>query len=74
MDLSKREYHCESCGHTQHRDVNAAMNIRNWGHQQWSIDHARQELPEAPVDVTADRLACWGETSQSHVKQEATAL
>jgi putative transposase len=74
MPLNQRAYACDTCGHVQHRDVNAAMNIKNWGHQQWSIDHARQELPEAPVDVTWDALTNWGETSQSHVKQEATAL
>lgn len=74
MDLSQREFHCDACGHTQHRDVNAAKNISNWGYQQWCRDHARQELPEAPVDVTADVLANWGEMSASTMKQEATAL
>jgi putative transposase len=56
LDLKQREYHCESCGVTQHRDINAAMNIKNWGLQQWNIDHARQELPQAPVDVTWDMM------------------
>lgn len=74
MDLSQREYHCESCGHTQHRDVNAAINIANWGYQQWCLDHARQELPEAPVDVMADMLAHWGLMSASTQKQEAVGL
>ena len=71
MDLSQREYHCDACGHTQHRDINAATNICNWGHQQWCIDHARWEPPEAPVDVTADVLTNWGEISASTMKQEA---
>ena len=71
LDLKQREYHCESCGHTQHRDINAAVNICNWGLQQWNIDHSRQELPDAPVDVTWDILTNWGEVSQSQVKQEA---
>jgi putative transposase len=74
MDLSEREYYCDSCEHTQHRDLNAAINIRNWGHQQWYYDHARQELPEAPVDVVADVFVNYGETSASTWKQEATAL
>jgi putative transposase len=74
MDLSQREYHCDACGHTQHRDINAAININNWGHQQWCVDHARQELPEAPVDVTADILTNWGEISASTMKQEAVGL
>ena len=72
LDLKQREYHCESCGHTQHRDINAAVNIANWGLQQWSIDHSRQGLPDAPVDVTWDILSNWGEVSQSQAKQEAT--
>jgi putative transposase len=74
LDLSQREFHCDSCGVTTHRDTNAAINIKTWGHQQWCIDHARWEPPEAPVDVTADILTCWGETSASTTKQEATAL
>jgi putative transposase len=74
MDLSEREFHCDSCGYTVHRDTNAAINIKNWGYQQWCRDHARQELPEVPVDVSADILAHWGETSASTMKQEATAL
>ena len=74
LDLKQRQYHCESCGQAQHRDINAAINIKNWGHQQWNIDHSRQELPEAPVDVTWDILTNWGEVSQSQMKQEATVL
>lgn len=74
LNLSQREYYCDSCEHTQHRDLNAAINIRNWGHQQWTLDHSRQELPEAPVDVTADVITNWGETSASTMKQEAVVL
>ena len=74
LDLKQRQYHCDSCDHTQHRDVNAAINIKNWGHQQWNIDHSRQELPDVPVDVTWDTLTNWGEVSQSQMKQEATVL
>jgi putative transposase len=74
MDLSHREFHCDSCGTTLHRDVNAAINIKNWGYQQWCRDHARQELPEVPVDVTADILTNWGEMSASTMKQEAVGL
>jgi hypothetical protein len=65
---------CDTCDHVQHRDTNAATNICNWGHQQWCIDHARQELPQVPVDVMADALTNWGESSASTMKQEATAL
>lgn len=48
-----------------------ANNIRNWGHQQRSMAHAGQELPQAPVDVVADILANWGEMSTTTIKQEA---
>jgi putative transposase len=74
MDLSQREFHCDACGHTQHRDVNAAINIASWGHQQWCIDHARWEPPQGPVDVTADVLTNWGDSSASTMKQEAVGL
>ena len=29
LALSDRTYHCNSCGHTQDRDLNAAINLRN---------------------------------------------
>jgi putative transposase len=74
MDLSQREFHCDACHKTTHRDINAAINISNWGYQQWCIDHARWEPPEAPVDVMADILTNWGDTSASTQKQEAIAL
>jgi putative transposase len=74
LDLSDREFHCDSCGTTLHRDENAAINIKNWGFQQWCIDHSRQELPDVPVDVMADVLTNWGETSASTMKQEAVGL
>lgn len=74
MDLIQREFHCDACGHTQHRDINAAINIANWGYQQWCIDHAGREPPQAPVDVMADVITCWGEISASTMKQEAVSL
>jgi putative transposase len=74
MSLNQRMFTCDACGHSQHRDLNAATNICNWGHQQWCIDHARQELPEVPVDVTADVLTNWGGSSASTMKQEAVGL
>jgi hypothetical protein len=54
--------------------MNAAINIKNWGHQQWRLDHAGQDLPQLPVDVTADILTNCGEMSASTMKQESTAL
>ena len=29
LSLSDRTYHCSECGHTQDRDLNAAINLRN---------------------------------------------
>jgi putative transposase len=74
MNLRQREYHCDACGYVGHRDLNAAVNIRNWGHQQWNNAYARQELPEAPVDVTWDTIANWRDVSQSQLKQETVGL
>jgi putative transposase len=71
LDFKQRKYHCDSCGVTLHRDSNAAINIKNWGHQQWNLDHARQELPQVPVDVMADILTNWGGISATQTKQEA---
>jgi putative transposase len=74
MPLNQRMFTCEACGYSQHRDLNAATNICNWGHQQWYLDHAGQELPEVPVNVIADALANWGKSSASTQKQEAAGL
>ena len=30
LTLSERVYHCESCGLTIDRDLNAAVNLRDW--------------------------------------------
>ena len=29
LSLSERKYHCRSCGYTEDRDINAAINLRN---------------------------------------------
>ena len=29
LSLSDRTYHCSACGHTQDRDLNAAINLKN---------------------------------------------
>jgi hypothetical protein len=74
MDLKQREYHCDLCGITQHRHTNAAINIRNWVHQPWTIDHAGQDLPPAPVDVITDILYNWGLLSVTTIKQPAVGV
>lgn len=72
ISLKQRTYHCYSCNYTQHRDINAAINIKNWGIQQWNLDHSGQELPAVPVDVICDMLSNYGDTSQTQLKQEVT--
>ena len=37
MPLWKREYDCETCGHTQDRDLNAANNIKRLGMQSLAL-------------------------------------
>jgi predicted RNA-binding Zn-ribbon protein involved in translation (DUF1610 family) len=71
LDLKQRKHHCDACGSTIHRDINAAINIRNWGHQRWYIDHSGQELPDVPVDAIMDILVNYGDCSASQTKQEA---
>jgi putative transposase len=51
-----------------------SQHIKNGGHQQWSLDHAGQDLPQVPVDVMADIFTHWGEMSSSTIKQEAVGL
>jgi len=76
MPLNKRVFNCDDCDAVIHRDTNAAINIKNWGHQQWMHNNkkSRQELPVAPVDVMMDIIANCGGISQSQMKQEAVSL
>ena len=45
LSLSERVFHCENCGYTQDRDLNAALNIRE------QIGRVPAELK--PVEITA---------------------
>lgn len=36
LTLSDRTYDCSYCGHTQDRDINAALNIRDWGIEKYT--------------------------------------
>jgi len=72
IPLSIREYICESCDYTEHRDINAAKNIAKWGYQQWSTEQKTgQELPGVPVDLAWDILLHSGDITQTEMKQEA---
>lgn len=46
MSLDKRTYECPSCGMSMDRDLNAAINIRNWG-----LDKVGRGTPE-PTDAS----------------------
>ena len=74
LDIKQRTYACEECETKIHRDINAAVNIRNWAIQQWNLDHLGQELPDVPVDVVADIITYYGDMSASAMKQEAVSL
>ncbi len=77
IPLTNREYNCEECHVSLHRDTNAAVNIENWGYQQWSAisnNKSGQELPKVPVDVVFDILVHSDIINQSQSKQEASVL
>jgi putative transposase len=75
LALNNRQFDCDACDVSQHRDINAALNIRSWGCGEWQLYHSGQELSDAPVDVMAQLLQQnWGSTDASTMKQEAVVL
>jgi len=73
VPLEVRTFDCESCDNEMHRDVNAAVNIANWGLQQWEIDNKKKSgtsLPGVPVDVIYDVLVNFDVISQTQMKLE----
>ena len=71
LDLKMRQFACDNCNNSIHRDINAAINIDNWGRQQYAIQTGR-EPPKVPVDLTMCILLDYGLETSSHSKQEAT--
>ena len=62
MLLSEREYKCEKCGLVIDRDLNAAINLKNYG-----LNKLRAVSPEVtPVEMEA--LAC-NNTSETTVDE-----
>jgi putative transposase len=60
--LSEREYVCENCGQVIDRDLNAAINLRNFG-----LNKIRAVSPElTPVDLEA--LACRATSETTEVE------
>lgn len=49
LSLADRTYHCEHCGHVMDRDVNAAINIKNFG-------LSGQGMPVVPVEMSVLNL------------------
>ena len=70
LDLKQRVYECDECGVIQHRDINAACNIRDWGFQE-VVGH-KPGSERARVDVVWDILSS-DMISCSQLKQDATA-
>ncbi len=71
LDLNTRVYECDECQVVEHRDINAACNIRDWGYQE--VCGHKPGLERARVDVIFDILASDCEISSSQMKQDACA-
>jgi len=48
LTLNQRSWHCDACGSTHDRDINASINIRNFG-----LEHAKRS--QAGKDLVAGR-------------------
>jgi putative transposase len=71
IQLNQRQFNCNECLNSIHRDINAAINIKNYGLQQYLLNtKSRQELPEVPVDVISDLLSNFDNISNTQTKQE----
>lgn len=65
LSLSEREFHCENCGQVIDRDLNAAINLKNYG-----LKQIGKVIPEStPVEMEA--LAC-SNTSETAVSETGT--
>jgi transposase len=61
------------CGHTEHRDINAAKNIAVWGQQEFLLKYSNLSAGTAaitPLDVVMDALSSDGSSATS-LKEEA---
>jgi putative transposase len=67
MKLSDRTYECDNCGISIDRDINAAINIRNWGYKKL-IGVVNPE--STPVEIPMTGLLSQDMTSYVSMKQE----
>jgi putative transposase len=67
MKLSDRTYECDNCGISIDRDINAAINIRNWGYKKL-IGVVNPEF--TPVEIPMTGLLSQDMTSYVSMKQE----
>jgi putative transposase len=75
LDLKCRVFECEVCGHTEHRDINAACNIAEWGLQEVLLRYPNLSAGTAaitPLDVVVDVFVFGGEHLATSLKEEAT--
>ncbi len=77
LDLSQRIFMCDECGVSVHRDLNAALNIRDWGIgevcHKYKIE-TPQGLGDVLLDVVLDVLSSDMDISASQLKAEATQI
>jgi putative transposase len=66
LTLSQRTYRC-SCGNVMDRDLNAAINIRNWGMEKLGACRAETTPVEIPLmePLLLQRQSCIAETGNS---------
>ena len=53
LTLADREWACANCGALHDRDVNAAINIKRIGIEQYCKNKTGKPLPEEPVESSA---------------------
>jgi len=43
LSVSIREWECPNCGHTHDRDINAAINLKNYGRAHYEEEYSKQQ-------------------------------
>lgn len=77
LSLDERIYMCETCGHTDDRDLNAARNLAAWGERELGVTELADSTnsqdgdrdPRGPSATPGDGEAMWhacGRASAGH--------